>query len=145
MELVEEIDSVRYYNDSKATNVAATARSLESFPGGVILILGGKDKGGDFASLLPLIVQRAAGLVLMGKARDAIARQLGEPVPTRKVQTMQEAISAARELASAGQVVLLAPACASFDAYRNFEERGDDFKSRVAELARRADRPHGAR
>jgi len=145
MELVEEIDSVRYYNDSKATNVAATARSLESFPGGVILILGGKDKGGDFASLLPLIVQRAAGLVLMGKARDAIAKQLGEPVPTRKVHTMQEAISAARELASAGQVVLLAPACASFDAYRNFEERGDDFKSRVAELARRADRPHGAR
>jgi UDP-N-acetylmuramoylalanine--D-glutamate ligase len=145
MELVGEMDSVRYYNDSKATNVAATARSLESFPSGVILILGGKDKGGDFAPLLPLIRRRATGLVLMGKARDAIASQLGEPVPTRKVQTMQEAVSAARELASPGQVVLLAPACASFDAYRNFEERGEDFKRRVAEMAGRADHPREAR
>src|SRR4029453_2364297 len=89
--------------------------------------------------------RRATGLVLMGKARDAIASQLGEPVPTRKVQTMQEAVSAARELASPGEGVLLAPACASFDAYRNFEERGEDFKRRVAALARRADHPRGAR
>ena len=136
IELVAEIASVRYYNDSKATNVAATARSLESFQHGVILILGGKDKGGDFASLLPLVRQRAAGLVLMGKAREAIAAQMGEPVPTRKVQTMKEAVSAAKSLASPGQVVLLAPACASFDAYRNFEERGEDFKQRVLELTR---------
>src|SRR5262249_51341896 len=118
----------------KATNVAATARSLESFPGGVILILGGKDKGGDFASLVPLLRQRAAALVLMGKARERIASQIGEPVPTRRVVTMQEAVAAARELASAGQVVLLAPGCASFDAYRNFEERGEDFRARVRAL-----------
>jgi UDP-N-acetylmuramoylalanine--D-glutamate ligase len=145
IELAGEIDSVRYYNDSKATNVAATARSLESFSGGVILILGGKDKGGDFASLLPLLRQRAAGLVLMGKARQAIAAQLGEPVPTRMVQTMEEAVSAARSLASPGQVVLLAPACASFDAYGNFEERGDDFKRRVSEMARRQGDSPGVR
>jgi UDP-N-acetylmuramoylalanine--D-glutamate ligase len=144
IELVAEIDSVRYYNDSKATNVAATARSLESFPRGVILILGGKDKGGDFASLLGLVRERAAGLVLMGKAREAIAAQMGDPVPTRKVQTMQEAVSAARSMAEPGQVVLLAPACASFDAYRNFEERGDDFKHRVLELTRKpGDSPGG--
>ncbi|MCI0407106.1 MAG: UDP-N-acetylmuramoyl-L-alanine--D-glutamate ligase [Acidobacteria bacterium] len=145
IELVEEIDSVRYYNDSKATNVAATARSLESFARGVILILGGKDKGGDFASLLPLVRQRAAGLVLMGKAREAIAAQLGEPVPTRMVETMQEAVSAASSLASPGQVVLLAPACASFDAYRNFEERGEDFKHRVLELTRKPGNSPGGR
>lgn len=134
IELVREIDSVRYYNDSKATNVSATAKSLASFEGGVVLILGGKDKGGDFAQLVPLLRERCAGLILMGKARDSIAAQLGEPVPTRKVVTMEEAVAAAWEVAAPGQVVLLAPGCASFDAYRNFEERGDDFRSRVRAL-----------
>jgi len=135
LELIAEIDAVRYYNDSKATNVAATAKSLESFPSGVVLILGGKDKGGDFASLLPLIRERAAGVVFMGKARDSIRAQVGEPVPSRVVVSLAEAVAAAREMASAGQVVLLAPGCASFDAYRNFEERGDDFRKQVLALA----------
>jgi UDP-N-acetylmuramoylalanine--D-glutamate ligase len=143
MERVAEIGSVRWYNDSKATNVAATLRSLEGFPGGVVLILGGKDKGGDFTPLLPLIRERAVGLVLMGKAKEAIAAQIGEPVPTRKAATMQEAVDAAREMARPGGVVLLAPACASFDAYRNFEERGDDFRRKVLFLAARNDGPDG--
>jgi UDP-N-acetylmuramoylalanine--D-glutamate ligase len=134
IELVAEIHSVRYYNDSKATNVAATARSLESFPGGVILILGGKDKGGDFATLAPLIRERAAGLIFMGKARDSIRGQIGEPVPARTVATLSEAVSAAHEMASPGQAVLLAPGCASFDAYRNYEERGEDFRAAVRAL-----------
>jgi len=145
MELVATLGTVRYFNDSKATNVAATLRSLESFPGGIVLILGGKDKGGDFAALLPLIRQKAAALVLMGKARESIHRQLGEPVPTRLVATMEEAIAAAAGLAPARGVVLLAPACASFDAYRNFEERGEDFKRRVLELAGGAAGPAGGR
>jgi UDP-N-acetylmuramoylalanine--D-glutamate ligase len=135
IELVAEIDSVRYYNDSKATNVAATAKSLASFAGGVILILGGKDKGGDFATLLPLIRERAAGLVYMGKARDSIRAQVGEPVPARTVATMAEAVAAAREMAGPGKVVLLAPGCASFDAYLNYEERGEDFRAKVRSLA----------
>ena len=135
IELVAEVGSVRYFNDSKATNVAATMRSLESFAGGVVLILGGKDKGGDFAALLPLIRRKASALVLMGKARESIHRQLGEPVETRLVATMEEAVAASASLAAPGGVVLLAPACASFDAYRNFEERGDDFKRRVLDLA----------
>jgi len=135
IELVAEIDSVRYYNDSKATNVAATAKSLASFPGGVILILGGKDKGGDFAALLPLIRERAAGLVFMGKARDSIRAQVGEPVAARTVLTMAEAVAAAREMAGPGKVVLLAPGCASFDAYLNYEERGEDFRAKVRSLA----------
>ena len=146
LEPVAEVDGVRYFNDSKATNVAATLRSLESFAGGVVLILGGKDKGGEFAALLPLIRQRASALVLMGKARETIAAQLGEPaVPTRKVASMEEAVQAARGLAAPGQVVLLAPACASFDAYRNFEERGEHFKRLVRELVPRPAIPRGER
>jgi UDP-N-acetylmuramoylalanine--D-glutamate ligase len=138
------VDGVRYYNDSKATNVAATARSLESFEDGVVLILGGKDKGGDFASLVPLLRSRARAVVLMGKARDAIAAQIGEPVPIAKTVTMAEAVEAARRLARPGQVVLLAPGCASFDAYRSFEERGDDFKAKVRSLTGAGTAPAGA-
>jgi UDP-N-acetylmuramoylalanine--D-glutamate ligase len=145
IELVAENDSVRYYDDSKATNVAATAKSLAGFPGGVILILGGKDKGGDFASLVPLIRERAAGLVFMGKARDSIRAQVGEPVPARTVVTMAEAVAAAKEMAAPGQVVLLAPGCASFDAYRNYEERGEDFRRKVLSLAGGAPAPGGGR
>jgi UDP-N-acetylmuramoylalanine--D-glutamate ligase len=134
IELVGEVDSVPYYNDSKATNVAATARSLESFPAGVVLILGGKDKGGDFASLVPLLKERAAAVILMGKSRAAIRAQIGEPVPLVDAATMADAVAAARATARPGQVVLLAPGCASFDAYANFEERGADFRSRVRSL-----------
>jgi UDP-N-acetylmuramoylalanine--D-glutamate ligase len=134
IELVGEVDAVPYYNDSKATNVAATARSLESFPSGVVLILGGKDKGGDFASLVPLLRERTATVILMGKARASIRTQIGEPVPLREAPTMADAVAAAREAARPGQVVLLAPGCASFDAYANYEERGDDFRATVRAL-----------
>jgi UDP-N-acetylmuramoylalanine--D-glutamate ligase len=134
LEKVRVLDGIAYYNDSKATNVGATAKSLLSFPGKVVLILGGKDKGGDFTGLLPLIRERAAHLVLMGKARDVIAGQLGPVLPTSKVETMAEAVEAARAAAPPGGVVLLAPACASFDQYSGFEERGDDFRRRVMAL-----------
>ncbi|HEU5181749.1 MAG TPA: UDP-N-acetylmuramoyl-L-alanine--D-glutamate ligase [Candidatus Polarisedimenticolia bacterium] len=145
IELVGTLDQVRYYNDSKATNVAATARSLESFPGGVVLILGGKDKGGDFATLVPLLKQHAAAVVLMGKAREAIAAQLGAAGPRVSVATLREAVHQARRLAPAGGVVLLAPGCASFDAYRNFEERGEDFRRIVGEMIAAAERGPGGR
>ncbi len=145
IELVGTVGSVRYYNDSKATNVAATAKSLASFPGGIILILGGKDKGGDFASLIPLIRERAAGLVFMGKARDSIRAQVGEPVPSRTVVTLAEAGAAAAAMAAPGQVVLLAPGCASFDLYRNYEERGEDFRALVRSLADGGFAPGGGR
>src|SRR5206468_12461527 len=109
LEKVRDLDGVAYYNDSKATNVAATMKSLESFPGKVVLILGGKDKGGDFTQLLPLIRERVTHLVLMGQARDAIAAQVGTIVPTTKVVTMAEAVEAARAASVQGGVVLLAP------------------------------------
>ncbi len=135
LEKVRELDGVTYYNDSKATNVAAAMKSLESFPGGIVLILGGKDKGGDFTRLVPLVRERVAHLVLMGKARDVIAAQVGPIVPTTKVVTMAEAVEAARAKTPRGGVVLLAPACASFDQYSGFEERGEDFRRLVRALA----------
>ena len=134
LEKVRDLDGVAYYNDSKATNVAATMKSLESFPGKVVLILGGRDKGGDFTQLLPLIRDRVAHLVLMGQARDAIAAQLGPAVPATKIATLAEAVLAARNAAPEGGVVLLAPACASFDQYSGFEQRGEDFRRLVGAL-----------
>jgi UDP-N-acetylmuramoylalanine--D-glutamate ligase len=135
LEKVRALGDVAWYNDSKATNVGATVKSLESFPGGVVLILGGKDKGGDFADLRPLIRAKVAHLVLMGQARAAIAAQIGaDAAPITSVETMQEAITAARAAVPAGGVVLLAPACASFDQYSGFEERGEDFRRRVLAL-----------
>jgi UDP-N-acetylmuramoylalanine--D-glutamate ligase len=135
LEKVAEIEGVAYFDDSKATNVGATAKSLESFSGGVVLILGGKDKGGAFADLRTRIRERVAHLVVMGAAREEIAAQIGPVVPTTVVVSMEEAVRAARDAVSRGGVVLLAPACASFDQYGSFEERGDDFKKRVLELA----------
>ncbi len=134
LEKVRDLDGVAYYNDSKATNVGATAMSLLSFPGKVVLILGGKDKGGDFASLSPLLRGRVVHLILMGQARQRIAEQVGPIVPTTEVATMAEAVDAARAAAPRDGVVLLAPACASFDQYSGFEQRGDDFRRRVMEL-----------
>ena len=138
LEKVRELDGVTWYNDSKATNVAATMKSLESFPGGIVLILGGKDKGGDFTRLVPLVRERVAHLVLMGKARDVIAAQVGPIVPTTKVATMADAVEAARGAAPPDGVVLLAPACASFDQYTGFEERGEDFRRLVRALPPRS-------
>jgi UDP-N-acetylmuramoylalanine--D-glutamate ligase len=134
LERVRVLDGAAWFNDSKATNVGATRMSLLSFPGDVVLILGGKDKGGDFASLAPLVRERVRHVVLMGHAGDAIGAQIGGAAPTTRVVTMAEAIAAARAQAPRGGVVLLAPGCASFDQYRNFEERGDDFRRRVLAL-----------
>ncbi len=134
LEKVRDLDGVAFFNDSKATNVAATITSLQSFPEKVVLILGGKDKGGDFTELVPLIRSRVAHLVLMGKARDTIAEQIGSAAPATKVVTMAEAVEAARSRAPQGGVVLLAPGCASYDQYAGFEERGEDFRRLVLAL-----------
>jgi UDP-N-acetylmuramoylalanine--D-glutamate ligase len=134
-ELVAESDEVRWVDDSKGTNVDATRKSLEGFSdGSVILILGGRDKHGDFAALAPA-VRRAARLVLtIGEAAATVEQALGNVVAIERSGTMSRAVARAREIARAGDTVLLSPACASFDQYRNFEERGDHF----AALARAA-------
>jgi UDP-N-acetylmuramoylalanine--D-glutamate ligase len=137
LELVAEVDGVRYVNDSKGTNVGAVVKSLEGYRGGVILIAGGKDKGGDFRPLRPLLETRVKTLLLLGQARDAIRSHLAGACPMEEVDSMQAAVARAAEIAVAGDTVLLSPACASFDMFRDFEERGEVFGRAVRDLASR--------
>ncbi len=129
-ELVAEARGVRWVDDSKGTNVEATARSLEGFSdGSVVLILGGRDKHGDFASLKPLVSRRAKAILTIGEAAPLIERALAGAAPVERCGTMEAAVARAAALTRAGDTVLLSPACASFDQYRNFEERGRHFAS----------------
>lgn len=134
MEVVGEAAGVVWYNDSKATNLGATRRVVESLDRPLVLILGGRDKGADFASLRELLRDRCRHVILMGEAREVIARALGDAVPLTQVDGLADAVPLAADYARAGDAVLLAPACASFDAYRNFEERGEHFRSLVRKL-----------
>jgi UDP-N-acetylmuramoylalanine--D-glutamate ligase len=104
----------------------------------LVLLLGGQDKGADFAQLTDLLPGRVHQLIVMGAARSTIAAALSGVVPTLEVETMEEAVQAAHRSARPGDAVLLAPACASFDAYRSFEERGDHFRKLVQQLQGRA-------
>ncbi len=138
LERVAEIDGVVYVNDSKATNVAAASAALRSFGGGVRAILGGSLKGESFAELAGPVAERCVACYLIGEAAGAIERAL-EPaweagVARRRCDGLAEAVAAARDEAEPGDVVLLAPACASFDAYRDFEQRGEHFRELVENL-----------
>jgi len=134
MELVRVINGVRFYNDSKGTNVGAVVRSLESFPSNLILIAGGKDKGGDYRILREPARGRVKALVLLGQAKEKIREALGDMVPTHVVKDLEEAVTTAFKIASPGDTVLFSPACSSFDMFRNFEERGEIFKKLVNHL-----------
>jgi UDP-N-acetylmuramoylalanine--D-glutamate ligase len=134
IEPVSEIDGVQYFNDSKATNVDATIKSLESFPGNIILIAGGRDKAGDFSVLRSLVRERVKHLVLIGEASDKIRKALSGAAPMSQAHSMEEAVAMSRDLAQPGDVVLLAPACASFDMFQNYEHRGRAFKEAVRKL-----------
>ena len=131
IEYVAEIDGVQYYNDSKATNVDAAIKSIESFSGNILLIAGGQDKGGDFSRLKESVRQRVKQLVLIGEATDTILQSLGKEVETFRAKTMEDAVSLCRKQAQPGDIVLLAPACASFDMFRDYEHRGRAFKDAV--------------
>lgn len=139
LELVGEVGGVKYVNDSKATNVAAAIAALESFEGGVHAIMGGSLKGGDFSPLAGPVAEHCSAVYLIGPAADPIARAL-EPtgIKSTRLASMREAVGAAADAAPAGATVLLAPACASFDAYRDYEARGDHFRElvRVIEASR---------
>ncbi len=137
LEFVAEAGGVRYVNDSKGTNVGAVAKSLEGYQGGVILIAGGKDKGGDFRPLRPLLESRVRVLLLLGQAREAMRAQLDGACPMEDVASLPAAVERAAEIAVAGDTVLLSPACASFDMFRNFEERGEVFRRAVSDLVSR--------
>lgn len=136
IEFVAEINGVKFYNDSKATNVDSTAKSLEAFAHNIIVILGGKDKGSDYTTLAPLISERVKQVILIGEASDIIATQLEGVRPMQRATSMQDAVQKATEAASAGDTVLLAPACASFDMFNNYEHRGQVFKEEVQSVAR---------
>jgi UDP-N-acetylmuramoylalanine--D-glutamate ligase len=134
LEFVARIAGVDYYNDSKATNVDATIKALESFPANIHLILGGKDKGSDYSVLNDLLRERVKRVYTIGAAAAKIESQIAgtETVPS---QTLENAIRSASESAAPGDIVLLAPACASFDQFENYEHRGRVFKEIVHSLA----------
>jgi UDP-N-acetylmuramoylalanine--D-glutamate ligase len=135
LEHVATVGGVEFYNDSKATNLDATVRAIGSFPPGrVHLILGGKDKGADWTSLAPLVRSHVRRVLLVGQAAPAVRRGLGDAAPAVESGTVPAAVRDGFAAAAAGDVVLLAPGCASFDQYRNFEERGEDFRRAVAAL-----------
>ncbi len=135
LEFVATIGGVEYYNDSKATNVDATIKALESFPANIHIILGGKDKGSDYSVLKDLLRQRAKRVYTIGAAAEKIESQVGDSVEIVHAETLDVAVKRIASTAEAGDVVLLAPACASFDQFRNYEERGRVFKNLVCALA----------
>ncbi|HEY8460032.1 MAG TPA: UDP-N-acetylmuramoyl-L-alanine--D-glutamate ligase [Blastocatellia bacterium] len=137
LEFVAEINGVKFYNDSKATNVDAAIKCIEAFDGGVNVILGGKDKGGDYSPLAPVARARCSNLILIGAAADKIAAALRDARPLRRASTMEEAVEIGLEVGKPGEIVLLAPACASFDMFDNYEHRGRAFKEAVRNLGLR--------
>jgi UDP-N-acetylmuramoylalanine--D-glutamate ligase len=135
LEYVATIRGVEYYNDSKATNVDATIKALESFPANVHLILGGKDKGSDYTLLTELLRQRVKRVYTIGAAAEKIESQIRSAVEIDHAGTLEKALRHAAARAEAGDIVLLAPACASFDQFKNYEHRGRVFKETVRALA----------
>jgi UDP-N-acetylmuramoylalanine--D-glutamate ligase len=139
LEKVLTLQGVTFYNDSKATNVGATLRSLQSFGQKIILILGGRDKGGDFEALKKPIAAQVKKVFLLGEAKEKIACALknGNGASIEPVSTLGEAVERSFAAASPGEIVLLAPACTSFDMFQDFEERGRIFKREVFSLKER--------
>jgi UDP-N-acetylmuramoylalanine--D-glutamate ligase len=138
LEFVAEIGGVRYYNDSKATNVDATLKALDAFPGRILIILGGKDKGSDYTLLQAPLREKAILALLIGAASEKIERQIAGSVAIERAETIERAVETAAHAARAGDIVLLAPACASFDQFQNYEHRGRVFKELVHQLESQA-------
>ena len=134
LEFVRALNGVEYYNDSKATNVDATMKALASFPGGIHLILGGKDKDSDYSLMVELLRKRVKVVYTIGSAAEKIERQLQGVVKMVAAGTLQTAVAEAAKAAVIGDVVLLSPACSSFDQFDNYEHRGQAFRKFVNEL-----------
>jgi UDP-N-acetylmuramoylalanine--D-glutamate ligase len=134
LELVRRLNEVEFYNDSKATNVDATMKAVASFPGGVHLILGGKDKDSDYAVMADMLKKRVKVVYTVGSAAEKIERQLHGVVKMVSAQTIETAVAEAAKAAMPGDVVLLSPACSSFDQFENYEHRGRVFRQSVMEL-----------
>ena len=134
IEFVAEFGGVQFFNDSKATNVDATLKAIDAFPGRLFLILGGKDKGSDYTPLIEPLRRRAGEALLIGAAAEKIEAQIGAGIATARAGTLDRALNLAWERARSGDTVLLAPACASFDQFDNYEHRGRVFKQLVHAL-----------
>jgi UDP-N-acetylmuramoylalanine--D-glutamate ligase len=137
MAYVATIAGVKYFNDSKATNVDAVARAIDSFHEPLVLIMGGRDKGGDFGRLTGLVERHVKRLILMGEAGDQIAGSLESVTPVETVASMEDAVSRAHEIAETGDTVILSPGCASFDMYDNYAHRGESFRKAVERIKRK--------
>lgn len=138
MSLVAEIDGVRFYDDSKATNVGAAVTALSGLSESrAVLIAGGRDKLGSYEPLATAVGRKGRAVVLIGEAADRIERALGGKVTVARAATMDDAVSRARDLAKPGDAVLLSPACSSFDMFRSYAERGDRFAAAVRNLGQR--------
>ena len=140
LEYVAAIDGVEYYNDSKATNVDATEKAVAAFAGGIHLILGGKDKGAPYSPLAALVRERVRAIYTIGAAAPKIEAELRGVVTIQSCETLANAVEAAAAAAKPGDVVVLAPACSSFDQFENYEQRGQVFKQLVSDLRDRKTR-----
>jgi UDP-N-acetylmuramoylalanine--D-glutamate ligase len=138
MELVAETSGVRFVNDSKATNVDSALRSIESFETGLVPIIGGRFKGGDLGLLREPLRSRAKAVVAIGEARSRVREAIAGAVPVHEAGSIDEAVRTAFDLAKPAGVVLLAPACASFDMFRDYAERGEKFKEAVRKVIERS-------
>jgi UDP-N-acetylmuramoylalanine--D-glutamate ligase len=135
LESVRTLRGVTYVNDSKATNVKAVWYALRSFDRPIVLIAGGRDKGNDYAALKPLVREGVRTVIAVGESADKVHRELGAEACSRtRAASMEDALEKARAAAAPGDVVLLSPACASFDMYESYEERGDIFRRLVHNL-----------
>ena len=135
LEFVKEINDVRYINDSKATNINSVYFALESMPDNVILILGGQDKGNDYNILLPYVKQKVKAIVCLGLDNEKIKQTFQSIVPRIiETQSMVDAVANSKNLAEPGDTVLLSPACASFDLFTSYEDRGKQFVECVNNL-----------
>jgi UDP-N-acetylmuramoylalanine--D-glutamate ligase len=133
MEFVRRVNGVSWYEDSKATNVGSVEKALESFEN-ITLIAGGKDKGGSYAPLAPLVQERVRHLVLIGEATERLERELGALTDTRRAASLEEAVLIAAEITLSGGTVLMSPACSSFDMFKDYEERAQRFIAAVKAL-----------
>ncbi len=141
LEPVATVDGVRYINDSKATNVNSCWYALETMQPGTVLILGGKDKGNDYSEILPLVREKVKAIVAMGLHNEKITEYFGQNCPSITIadtHSLADAIEACRKLAAPGDTVLLSPCCASFDLFKSYEDRGEQFKAAVLAMQQKA-------
>ena len=134
MELVAKVHGVQYFDDSKGTNVGAAVAALTGFPRPVVLIAGGRDKGGSYEPLADTLSKVGRGVVLIGEAADRMEAALQGVVPVKRAESMEQAVRAASELAKAGDAVVLSPACSSFDMFRDYNHRGEEFAQATKKL-----------